>query len=256
MIDSIKNRVAVITGGSKGIGLATAKLFAKEGAKTVITGRNLKDLEEAKRSLSGEVLSIQGDVSNLKDLDQLFHKVNEKYGKIDILFANAGIGYYVPLDSATEEDFDRIVDINYKGLFFTVQKSLPYLNDGASLVLNASIAAHRGLMNHSIYSSTKAAIIQLARAFATELVKRRIRVNSISPGRIETPIWDKLSKKDPDLYKHKADEIPLEGRFGTSEEIAKVVLFLASDSSSYITGEDILIDGGFLYLRPENYKKK
>ena len=178
----LTNKVAVITGGSKGIGLETAKLFAQEGAKVVITGRDRDSLEKAKVSIPFEVLAVQGDVANLSDIDRLYSETADKYGKIDILFVNAGIAERVFVGEVSEEVFDRISNVNYKGAYFTVQKSLPYLNDKASIVLNASIAALVGIDHHTVYSSTKAAVIQLAKTFSADLVSRGIRVNAISPG--------------------------------------------------------------------------
>ncbi len=254
----LKSKVAVITGGSKGIGLATAQLFAKEGAKVVITGRDPQFLEKAKTLIHGDVMTVQGDVKNLTDTKQLFAKVFNEYGKIDVLFVNAGIAERVIVNDATEEIFDRISDINYKGAFFTVQNAVPYLNEHASVILNASIAALVGLDYHSIYSSTKAAVIQLVKNFAADLVTRNIRVNAISPGYIKTPIWDQWLENNPDKYNALCNDVPLGHRFGSAEEIANVVLFLASAASSYITAQNIVVDGGLTTLIMEytNQKEK
>lgn len=240
---SLKNKVAVITGGSTGIGLATAKLFSNQGAKVIITGRNHEALESAKAS-TPDIMIFQGDVGKLADLDKLFKEVHNHYDKIDILFANAGAANRVSVDDVNEKDFDWMTNVNYKGAYFTVNKAAPYLNKGASVILNASIAGVIGLTNHSIYSSNKAAVIQLAKNFAADLVGRRIRVNAISPGYIKTPIWDQWLNENPDLYQSLSSEVPLEGRFGSAEEIANVALFLASDASSYITAQNLIVDGG------------
>lgn len=243
-MEQLKNKVAVITGGSKGIGLATAQMFANEGAKVVITGRDVSSLNKAKENISGEILAIPCDTKNISEIEQSFRKINKHYGKIDVLFVNAGISQQAGLNEVTEEIFDRMDNINYKGAYFTVQKSVPYLNDGASIILNASVAALIGVENHSVYASTKAAVVQLARSFATELAARNIRVNAISPGYIKTPIWGDFIDDKSDSYKLLCDRVPLGRRFGSAEEIASVVLFLASDAASYITAQNIVIDGG------------
>ena len=244
----LRNKVAVITGGSSGMGLETAKLFASEGAKVVIVGRSLDKLKNAEKEVSqqGEVLAIQCDVSNLNDLDNLYQQVENKYSKIDVLFANAGIGDFTPATEVTEADFDKLVSINFKGVFFTVQKALKIFNDNGSIILNASWLGHRGVETCSVYGATKAAVISLAKTFSNELADRGIRVNSISPGFIRTPILDKIGM-DEEKIEQRKKKIPA-GRWGKPEEIAKTVLFLATNESSYILGQDIAIDGGIIPL--------
>jgi NAD(P)-dependent dehydrogenase (short-subunit alcohol dehydrogenase family) len=252
----LENKVALITGGSKGIGLATALLFAKEGAKVAIVARGAEDLKKAKALIPTEALCIQGDVSNLNDLDRIFHEVNQKYGKINVLFVNAGVAERIGIDKVSEEAFDRISNINYKGAFFTVQKSISHLDEGASIILNASIAALVGLDWHSIYSSNKAAVIQLSKTIAADLVSRNIRVNAISPGYIKTPIWDQWLEDNPAKYKELCNDVPLGHRFGKPEEIASVALFLASDAASYITAQNIVVDGGLTSIIREYTKPR
>lgn len=242
----LAGKVALVTGGNSGMGLATAKLFAAEGAKVIITGRRQKDLDEAAKSIGPSALAVQGDVSKLADLDRLFATIKNKYGNLDVLFANAGLGRAVPLGQVTEEQFDHEFAINVKGLFFTVQKALPLLRDGASIILNASIAATKGIEGFSVYSATKAAVRSFARTWTNDLKGRKIRVNSLSPGPIDTPIFGKmgLSEEQANGFKQGVTgSVPL-GRMGSVEEIARTVLFLASDDSSYITGVDLAVDGG------------
>ena len=188
----LTGKVALVTGGNSGMGLATAKLFAAEGAKVVITGRRQDALDEAAKNVGPSVLAVQGDVSKMADLDRLFATIKSKFGHLDILFANAGLGGVAPLGQVTEEQFDREFAINVKGLFFTVQKALPLLRDGSSIILNASIAAHMGMEGFSVYSATKAAVRSFARTWTSDLKGRKIRVNSLSPGPIETPIFGKM----------------------------------------------------------------
>ena len=247
-MNRLKDKVAVITGGSSGMGLETAKLFASEGAKVVIVGRSLDKLKDAEKevSQSGEVLALQCDVSKLDDLDNLYQQTQDKYGKVDILFANAGIGLFTPAIETTESDFDKLVSVNFKGVFFTVQKALKVFNDGGSIILNASWLGHRGVETCSIYGATKAAVVSLAKTFANELADRSIRVNSISPGFIRTPIIEKIGM-DEEKIEQRRKKIPAK-RWGQPEDIAKTVLFLASDESSYILGQDIAIDGGIIPL--------
>ncbi len=243
----LEGKVALITGGNSGIGLATAKQFVNEGAYVFITGRREAELAAAKKQIGKNVTAIQGDVSNLDDLDRLFVQIKKEKGKIDIVFANAGVARYAPLGTITEDFFDSIFDINVKGVLFTVQKSLPLLRDGGSIILNASIVATKGLSSNSVYSATKAAVRSFARTWTTDLKDRRIRVNAISPGPIDTPGLSELlasSETGEQRKKMISTTVPL-GRFGRPEEIAKAVLFLASDDASYITGIDLFVDGGF-----------
>jgi NAD(P)-dependent dehydrogenase (short-subunit alcohol dehydrogenase family) len=242
----LAGKVALVTGGNSGMGLASAKLFAAEGAKVIITGRRKEDLDAAAKSLGAPALGIQGDVSKLSDLDRLFAAIKDKFGRLDVLFANAGVGELCPIGQVPEDQFDRQFAINVKGLFFTVQKALPLLRDGASIILNSSIAGYKGMEGMSVYSATKAAVRSFARTWTSDLKARKIRVNSLSPGPIETPIFGKmgLSEEQAAGFKQALPGMVPLGRIGSSDEIAKVALFLASDDSSYITGIDLTVDGG------------
>jgi len=243
----LEGKVALITGGNSGIGLATAKQFVNEGAYVFITGRREAELAAAKKQIGKNVIAIQGDVSNLDDLDRLFAQIRKEKGKIDIVFANAGVARYAPIGAITEDFFDSIFDINVKGVLFTVQKALPLLRDGGAIILNASIVASKGLSSNSVYSATKAAVRSFARTWTTDLKDRRIRVNAISPGPIDTPGLSELlasSETGEQRKKMISNTVPL-GRFGAPEEIAKAVVFLASDDASYITGIELFVDGGF-----------
>ena len=243
----LEGKVALITGGNSGIGLATAKQFVNEGAYVFITGRREDELAAAKKQIGKNVTAIQGDVSNLDDLDRLFAQIRKEKGNIDIVFANAGVARYAPLGAITEDFFDSIFDINVKGVPFTVQKALPALRDGGSIILNASIVASKGLSSNSVYSATKAAVRSFARTWTTDLKDRRIRVNAVSPGPIDTPGLSELlasSETGEQRKKMISTTVPL-GRFGRPEEIAKAVVFLASDDASYITGVELFVDGGF-----------
>jgi NAD(P)-dependent dehydrogenase (short-subunit alcohol dehydrogenase family) len=241
----LSGKVTVITGGNSGIGFATAKRFAEEGADVVITGRRKKELDEAASAIGKNVLAVQGDVSVLADLDRLYATVKQTRGHIDILFANAGIGSFAPLGAISEEHFDQLVGINVKGLLFTVQKALPLFRDGGSIILNSSVAGRKGIAGFSVYNATKAAVRSFARTWTSDLKERKIRVNSISPGPIETPIFGKMGLSQDQLqeFSNFLSVLPL-GRTGQPEEIASVALFLASDESSYITGVDLCVDGG------------
>ena len=242
----LEGKLALITGGNSGIGLATAKLFIAEGARVAVTGRDPKTLDDARRSLGNDTLSLQSDTSDLRAIDLLFETIKDHFGALDILFANAGVGDPIPLDKVTEQDFDRIFAVNVKGLFFTVQKALPLLRNGASIVLNASIAPRMGRAGFSLYAGSKAAVRAFARNFSAELAPRGIRVNVISPGPIETPIWNRAfsdANAAKEVRQKVVAGVPL-GRMGTPEEIAQAVLFLASDESSFMLGTEITIDGG------------
>ena len=243
----LEGKVALITGGNSGIGLATAKQFVNEGAYVFIAGRREAELAAAKKQIGKNVTAIQGDVSNLDDLDGLFAQIRKEKGKIDIVFANAGIARYAPIGTISEDFFDSIFGINVKGVLFTVQKALPLLRDGGSIILNASIVASKGLSSNSVYSATKAAVRSFARTWTTDLKDRGIRVNAISPGPIDTPGLSELlasSETGEQRRKMISTTVPL-GRFGRPEEIAKAVVFLASDDASYITGIELFVDGGF-----------
>ena len=243
----LEGKVAVITGGSSGIGLATARRFVAEGAHVVITGRREQELEEAAVSIGGDVTTVSGDVSRLDDLDRLYAVVKEKHGRIDILFANAGAGTVAPLEAATEAHFDQTFDVNVKGLFFSVQKALPLFNDGGSIILTSSVSNVMGLPGFSAYAASKAAVRSFARAWTLELKDRGIRVNSMSPGPIDTPALATTTGLTPEQAEQAAaqfaSQIPM-GRRGEPEEIADAVTFLASDESSFITGVDLAVDGG------------
>jgi NAD(P)-dependent dehydrogenase (short-subunit alcohol dehydrogenase family) len=243
----LEGKIALVTGGNSGIGFATAKRFVSEGAYVFITGRRKPELDAAVKEIGGNVTGVQGDVSNLGDLDRLFTQIKQEKGKLDIVFANAGIGKYAPFGQITEQHYDSIFDINVKGLLFTVQKALPLLPDGASIILNASVVASKGLSANSVYSATKAAIRSFARTWTTDLKGRRIRVNAVSPGPIDTPgLNDLVASAGAGEQRLKAisNNVPL-GRLGTPDEIAKAVVFLASDDSSYVTGTELFVDGGF-----------
>ena len=243
----LEGKIALITGGNSGIGLAAAKQFVNEGAYVFITGRREPELAQAVKEIGKNVTGIQGDVSNLGDLDRLFAQIKREKGKLDIVFANAGVARYAPFGTITEELYDSIFDINVKGLLFTVQKALPLMPDGASIILNASIVASKGFSSNSVYSATKAAVRSFARTWTTDLKDRRIRVNAVSPGPIETPGLKDLADSTgagEQRLQMLANSAPL-GRLGTPNEIAKAVVFLASDDSSYITGTELFVDGGF-----------
>jgi NAD(P)-dependent dehydrogenase (short-subunit alcohol dehydrogenase family) len=243
----LDGRIALITGGNSGIGLATAKRFVNEGAYVFITGRRDTELAAAVKQVGHDVTGVQGDVSNLGDLDRLFAQIRQEKGRLDIVFANAGIAKYAPFGTITEEFYHSIFDINVKGVLFTVQKALPLMPDGASIILNASIVGSKGLPSNSVYSATKAAIRSFARTWTTDLKDRRIRVNAVSPGTIDTPgLSDLLASSAAGEQRKKmiSGSVPL-GRFGTPDEIAKAVMFLASDDSSYVTGTELFVDGGF-----------
>ena len=242
----LEGKVAVITGGNSGIGLATAKRFVAEGAHVVIAGRREKELQEAAAAIGGNVTTVTADVTRLADLDRLYAVVKEKHGHIDVLFANAGWGELAPLETATEEHFDKTFDLNAKGTFFTVQKSLPLFKDGGSIILTASVANVRGDPAFSAYAAAKAAVRTFARGWTVELKDRKIRVNSMSPGPIETPALEKVgltAEQVEEAAAQFAAQVPL-GRRGKPEEVAAAVLFLASDESSYVTGIDLAVDGG------------
>jgi NAD(P)-dependent dehydrogenase (short-subunit alcohol dehydrogenase family) len=242
----LEGKVAVVTGGNSGIGLATAKRLQEEGAKVAISGRSKKTLDEAVKSIGNGVVAVQSDVAKLEDVDKLYAEVSQKLGKIDVLFVNAGVAKFAPLAETSESLYDEQFDINVKGAYFTIQKALPLLNDGASIILNTSVAGSTGNPATSAYSATKAAMRSLARTAAAELADRNIRVNTVAPGPIVTPIFGKtgLPKETIDEWaKGVVEKVPLK-RFGQPEEVAGVVAFLASQDASYITGVEINVDGG------------
>ena len=242
----LEGKVAVITGASLGIGLATARRFVSEGAYVYITGRSPRELDTAVRQIGKNVTAVQGDVSRLADLDRLYATVRQQHGRIDVVFANAGIGEFAALGEISEAHFDNTFNVNVKGLLFTVQKALPLLQDGGSIILNASIASIKGAPAFSVYSATKAAIRSFARSWILDLKSRKIRVNAISPGSINTPGLRGLGQTEEQseqILTSLATTIPL-GRLGDPDEIAKAVVFLASDDSSFITGIELFVDGG------------
>jgi NAD(P)-dependent dehydrogenase (short-subunit alcohol dehydrogenase family) len=247
MSRKLENKVAVVTGGNSGIGLGVAKLFAQEGAKVTITGRNAFTLEAATAEIGPGTLGLVSNVGDVQSFEPLYTEVARKFGKIDVLVVNAGIMAMAPLADFTEAMFDQISDINYKGVFFTVQKALPFLNDGASIIITSSTVADKGIPGGAAYTSTKAAERALTRGFAAELASRQIRVNALSPGSIDTPIFEKAGfpqEKTDQMNAFFVSATALK-RGGTVEEMAKGFLFLASDDSSYMTGADLVLDGGF-----------
>jgi NAD(P)-dependent dehydrogenase (short-subunit alcohol dehydrogenase family) len=251
MSQKLAGKVAVITGGSSGIGLATAKRFVNEGAFVFITGRRQTELDAAVNEIQHNVMGVRSDVSKAADVEKLYTVVNEQKGKLDIIFANAGIGEFAPLDQITEDHFDKQFNVNVKGVLFTVQKALPLLQPGGSIVLNASIVSITGSPALSVYSATKAAVRSFARTWAVDLRERKIRVNAISPGIVPTPGYNTslgMTEEQVDEYvRSSVGNIPL-GRPGTTDEIANGVLFLASDDSSYVNGIELFIDGGLAQI--------
>jgi NAD(P)-dependent dehydrogenase (short-subunit alcohol dehydrogenase family) len=253
IMKKLEGKVAVITGGNSGIGLATAQRFvAEEGAYVFITGRRQSELDAAVKQIGKNITGVQGDVSNLADLDRLYAKVKEQRGRIDILFANAGVAEFARLGEISEAHFDKTFGINVKGLLFSVQKALPLFQDGGggSIILNASIAASKGFETSTVYSATKAAIRSFARTWTDELKHRKIRVNAISPGYIDTPIFNSAVQSEEQIEQIKTSlvaSVPM-GRMGSSDEIAKAVSFLASDDSSYVTGIELFVDGGMAQI--------
>src|SRR5688572_30181944 len=246
MAKKLDGKIAVITGGNSGIGLATAKRFVDEGAFVFITGRRQEELDAAVKSIGRNVVGVRGDVANLADLDRLYATVKEQKGRVDIVFANAGGAELMPLAQITEAHVDKWFGINVKGLLFTVQKALPLMPDGAAVILNGSIAGSKGMPKFSVYNATKAAVRSFARSWTTDLKERKIRVNTISPGPIETPAVDGLTKTPQEAQAFRESiiaSVPL-GRIGEADEIAKAAVFLASDDSSYITGIELFVDGG------------
>ena len=241
MSKKLEGKIALITGGSAGIGLATAKQFVEEGAYVYITGRRKPELDAAVASIGSDITAIQGDVSKLADLDRIYAQIKKEKGRVDIVFANAGLGEMVPFGSITEQHFDKLFDVNVKGVVFTVQKALPLMPDGGTIILNASIVSIKGFPAFSVYAATKAAVRSFARSWTTDLKDRHIRVNVVSPGPIDTPLLN--STFEGDNLKALASTVPM-GRVGHPEEIAKTVAFLASADASFITGVELFVDGG------------
>ena len=236
----LQGRVALVTGGTEGIGLAVAKLFVEEGAYLFITGRRQKELDEAVKTIGDNVAGIQGDVANMADLDRLYETIGRAKGRIDVVVANAGVGEFAAFGKATEEHFDKLFDINVKGTFFTVQKALPLLVEGGSIILIGSVASVKGTSSFGVYGATKAALRSFARTWTTDLRERRVRTNVLSPGPIKTPLSDRLSS---DAIARIVSTVPM-GRMGEPDEIARAALFLASDDSSFVTGIELFADGG------------
>lgn len=246
----LTGKVAVITGGNSGIGQATAAELAGAGAKVVISGRDRETLARSAAGIAGEVLAVQADVTKLADLENLFERTAQTYGKVNVLFINAGMAVLKPMSDITEDDFDSVMDINFKGAYFTLQKALPYLSDGASVVLNTSINAHIGMPSTTVYAASKAALSSLIRTVSSELLSRGIRVNAVSPGPVETPFLGRLGMDEAQMRgmaESIVGQVPA-GRFGKPEEIAKVVAFLASSDSSFLLGTEITADGGMSQL--------
>ena len=239
----LEGKIALITGGSSGIGLATAKEFVNEGAYVFVTGRRKEELAAAVKEIGRNVTGIPGDVSELDDLDRLFAQIKQEKAKLNVVFANAGFAQLAPLDKVTEDHYDSLFGSNVKGLLFTVQKALPLMPAGGSIILNASTVASKGLPNWSVYSAGKAALLSFARTWTADLKHLRIRVNALSPGFTDTPPWH-LVKEFEQSMEVISQSIPL-GRYATADEIAKAAVFLASDDSSYVTGTELLVDGGF-----------
>lgn len=244
---SLEGKVALVTGGSSGLGLATAQRFAAEGARVFITGRRRPELEAAVAQIGGNAVGVQGDISDLADLDRLYATIAEQAGRVDVLFANAGIGGFAPLGQVSEAHFDQIFGVNVRGTLFTVQKALPLMPDGAAIVLNGSMVSIQGVPAFGVYSATKAALRSFARTWSVDLKERRIRVNVISPGTVVTPGYrNSLGLDDAQIAGMEAQAAaaaPL-GRPGTADEVARAVVFLASAESSYVTGVELFVDGG------------
>jgi NAD(P)-dependent dehydrogenase (short-subunit alcohol dehydrogenase family) len=246
MAKRYEGKTVVVTGGNSGIGLATAKLFHDEGAKVAISGRDQKTLDEAVKTIGNGTLAVKADVSKLADIDKFFAQVVAKFGKIDVLFANAGVAKFAPIADSNEQLYDENFDINVKGMYFTLQKAIPYLNDNAGIVLNSSVVNSKGTPGASVYAATKAAVRSLARTFSAELAERGIRVNVVSPGPIETPILGRtgLPQEALDQWSQQVKTSNPMKRFGQPKEVGHAVLFLGGPEASYITGVDLNVDGG------------
>ncbi|OQP49755.1 short-chain dehydrogenase [Niastella yeongjuensis] len=248
-MSKLKNKVAVITGGNSGIGFGIAEAFKNEGAKGVIVGRNQNTLVSAAAQLGENFIGINADVTNLTDLQRVYKETAEKFGKIDVIVANAGGGAVGTVATFGEADFDKAIDLNLKSVYFTVQNALPYMNDGGSIILIGSNAAHRAYPSFTLYGAAKAAVIYLAKGFSSDLLNRKIRANVITPGTTDTPAFDKFvpAEQIEAVKKHFADQMPI-GRIGQPADIGKTAVFLASDDSSFMLGAELLVDGGMTYL--------
>jgi NAD(P)-dependent dehydrogenase (short-subunit alcohol dehydrogenase family) len=250
MSDRFKGKVAVVTGGNSGIGLATAKAYAREGAKVAITGRSDATLKAAQKELGPDALVLKADMSKVSEISVAVDQIRARFGRIDALFVNAGIGKFVPFEEVTEAFFDETMATNLKGLFFTVQKAAPLLSKGGAVVLNASINAHMGMPGSSVYGASKAAVVHLAKSLSADLLARGVRVNVVSPGPITTPILDRMGLPEDQTRQLKdriAGQVPLK-RFGTPDEVASAVLYLSSPESSYVVGTELIVDGGMTQL--------
>ncbi len=245
-MNRLEGKTALITGATSGIGLASAKAFLAAGARVAISGRNQQTLDRLNEEFNGEVLTLRADAAKLSDNAPLFSAVQERFGKLDILFLNAGIARFAPVAQTSEEVFDEITNINLKGPFFTIQAALPYLNDGASVIATTTIANEKGMPMLGAYAASKAGLRSLVQVAAAELAERNIRVNAVSPGPVETPLFGKvgLTQEQMDEFGANVSQKVLLRRFGQSEEVAKAALFLASDEASFITGEELVVDGG------------
>ncbi len=249
-MNKLQGKVALITGGSSGIGLATAELFHQEGATVIITGRNQERLDTAVHKVGNRAVGFRSDTTNLSNIDELFTNVHEQFGKIDILFLNAGVARFLPIEAMTEEGYDQIMNTNVKGLYFSVQKALPLLNSGSSIILTTSVANQSGVLNGSVYGASKAAVRSLARTLSRELIERGIRVNALSPGPVDTPIFDTFGLPAEAVREVKSNfetTIPMK-RLGKSDEIAQAALFLAAPESSFVLGFELVVDGGMSQL--------
>jgi NAD(P)-dependent dehydrogenase (short-subunit alcohol dehydrogenase family) len=250
MMRTFEGKVAVVTGGNSGIGLATAKAFAREGAKVAITGRSDATLKAAQQELGPDALVIQADMSRLPEITSAMEQVGRRFGRIDALFVNAGVGRFVPFEQVSEEFYDGIMATNVKGLFFTVQKAVSLLAPGAAVVLNASINAHKGLPGSTVYGASKAAVVNLAKTLSADLLERGVRVNVVSPGPIETPMFGKLGVAEEQLRQTRewfTSQVPLK-HFGHPDDIARAVLYLSSPASAFVVGTELVVDGGMTQL--------
>jgi NAD(P)-dependent dehydrogenase (short-subunit alcohol dehydrogenase family) len=251
IMKKFEGKVAVITGGNSGIGLATAQRFVQEGAHVYVTGRRQTELDEAVKEIGKNITGVQGDISNLADLDRLYSTVKQQKGQIDVLFANAGIGESMSLEKISEAHFDKTFNVNVKGVLFTVQKALPLFKDGGSIILNGSIASSKAMEGNTVYSATKAAVRSFARTWTLELRSRKIRINVVSPGPIDTPGLNNfirgMGMGEEQIKKAIISSVPM-GRMGAPDEVASAVLFLASDDSSFVTGVELFVDGGMAQI--------
>lgn len=250
MTKAFEGKVAVVTGGNSGIGLATAKAFARAGAKVAITGRSDATLKAAQEELGPDALAIKADMSRVPEIAAAFDQIRRRFDRVDALFVNAGTGRFIPLEQVTEEFYDEVMDTNVKGLFFTVQKAVPLLTHGSAVVLNGSIAAHRGLPASTVYAASKAAVVNLAKTLSADLLPRGVRVNVVSPGPIETPMFGRLGLDEEGVRQtreYMLSQVPLK-RLGTPDDVAHAVLYLSSPASAFVVGTELVVDGGMIQL--------